>query len=528
MNRHAHIQGKRNAVIYCRVSDEEQVKKGHGLKSQEAVCREFARYRGYEVVDVFHENISGKYAERPVMKELLSYLRKHKRNGGLVVIIDDLSRFARGHRAHWALRDQLKEAGGTLESPSVQFGEDADSALIEGMLVTMAQHQREKGAEQTKSRMRGRVMNGYWPFYTCRGYRHEHKAGEGKVLVRDEPDASIIQEALEGFASGRFQTRAEVRRFLETHPSFDRLTNQLVQLFLTRPIYAGYVGKPEWDIPLRKGKHEGLISLETFERIQDRLKEKPKAPARKDIREDFPLRGMVTCAECDKPLTSCWSTSKTGAKHAYYMCFEKTCTRNRKSIRREQIEGEFAEVLARVTPTESLATIARSMFRKAWDQRLAQAREIASACKREAEQVERQIQKLLDRVVEAGSESVIKAYEKRIASLERQALVLREKSEKTARPKQSFDELFELAVQFLASPSKLWASGKMEHRKMVLRLTFAERLRYCAEGGFRTPKTTFPFSILKDIRAAFEQMAEGVRFELTVGLHPRRFSRPVP
>lgn len=32
-----------------------------------------------------------------------------------------------------------------------------------------------------------------------------------------------------------------------------------------------------------------------------------------------------------------------------------------------------------------------SMFRKAWDQRLAQAREIASTCKREAEQVERQI-----------------------------------------------------------------------------------------------------------------------------------------
>ncbi len=516
------------AVIYCRVSDPEQVKKGHGLHSQEAICREFAHYRGFEIVKVFHENLSGKFADRPVMDELITYLRKFKRRGGMVVIIDDISRFARGHRAHWPLKDQIKEAGGILVSPKVQFGDDADSALVEGMLVTMAQHQREKGAEQTKSRMRGRVMNGYWPFYTCRGYRHEHKAGEGKVLVRDEPDASIIQEALEGFASGRFQTRAEVRRFLETHPSFDRLTNQLVQLFLTRPIYAGYVGKPEWDIPLRKGKHEGLISLETFERIQERLKEKPKAPARKDIREDFPLRGMVTCAECDKPLTSCWSTSKTGAKHAYYMCFEKTCARNRKSIRREQIEGEFAEVLARVTPNESLATVARSMFKKAWDQRLAQAREIASACKREAEQVERQIQKLLDRVVDAGSESVIKAYEKRIASLERQALVLREKSEKTARPKQSFDELFELAVQFLASPSKLWASGKMEHRKMVLRLTFAERLRYCAEGGFRTPKTTFPFSILKDIRAAFEQMAEGVRFELTRDLRPWRFSRPLP
>ena len=32
----------------------------------------------------------------------------------------------------------------------------------------------------------------------------------------------------------------------------------------------------------RKGKHEGLISFDTFEKIQARLKSTAKAPARKD------------------------------------------------------------------------------------------------------------------------------------------------------------------------------------------------------------------------------------------------------
>lgn len=258
------------AIIYCRVSDEEQVKKGHGLQSQEAVCREFARYRGFEIEKVFHENLSGKSADRPVMKELITYLRRYRRDGGRIVIVDDLSRFARGHRAHWPLRDEIREAGGVLQSPNIQFGDDADSALVEGMLVTMAQHQREKNAEQTKSRMRGRVMNGYWPFFTPRGYKHVHKTGEGKVLVRDEPDASIIQEALEGFASGRFHNRAETRRFLQQHPNFSDVNNTITNLFLTRPIYAGYVGKEQWGIPLRKGQHEGLVSFETFVKIQER------------------------------------------------------------------------------------------------------------------------------------------------------------------------------------------------------------------------------------------------------------------
>jgi hypothetical protein len=47
----------------------------------------------------------------------------------------------------------------------------------------------------------------------------------------------------------------------------------------------------------------------------------------------------------------------------------------------------------------------------------------------------------------------------------------------------------------------------MEHRNLVLRLTFAERLCYCADSGFRTPKTTFPFSVLDDLMAGIERMA---------------------
>jgi len=47
------------------------------------------------------------------------------------------------------------------------------------------------------------------------------------MLVRDELLAAIIQEALEGYASGRFQLQVEVKRFLESHPEYpcDRIVN---------------------------------------------------------------------------------------------------------------------------------------------------------------------------------------------------------------------------------------------------------------------------------------------------------------
>jgi site-specific DNA recombinase len=508
----------KRAVLYCRVSDKAQEKKGSGLASQEACAREYARFKGYDVDKVFREILTGGESNRPVMTSLLAYLRQHKKEGR-VVILDDLSRFARDVVGYWTLRDELKSAGGLLESPSIVFGDDADSVFRENILASVAQHQRQKNAEQTKNRMRGRVLNGYWPFAVAMGYRHERKSGEGMVLVRDEPIASVIQEALEGYASGRFQIQAEVKRFLEWHPDFPKdasgiIRNQLVTQILTRVLYAGYVESPDWDVSLRKGRHEGLISFDTFERIQQRLKAGGYAPARADIRADFPLRGMVSCACCNKPLTACWSTSRSGVKHAYYMCFAKECARYRKSIKRDKIEGEFATLLERLTPTPRLVDLASAMFKDAWNQRVAQAAAIAKSYEREAMKVEKQIGILLDRIVEAGSQSVVGAYEKRITELERNKLALAEKSKTTGQRQGTFEELFEHAMQFLSSPSKIWNLGALQYQKLVLRLAFSDHLAYCPNEGFRTAKITLPFKMLESFQSKKTQLARPERFEL--------------
>ena len=74
-----------------------------------------------------------------------------------MVVIDDISRIARDIEGHWELRRALSDTGGQLESPSITFGEDSDSVLIENLLASVSQHQREKNGEQTKNRMRARV-----------------------------------------------------------------------------------------------------------------------------------------------------------------------------------------------------------------------------------------------------------------------------------------------------------------------------------------------------------------------------------
>lgn len=146
------------------------------------------------------------------------------------------------------------------------------SLMISAALHVTSKHHRQKNAEQVTNRMQARVMNGYWVFSPPTGYRFERIKGHGKMLP------------------GRFETPSEVMRFLESFPEFprDREGNvpfQLAQNMLRRSLYAGYIDVKKWDISLHPAKHEPLISFETWQRIQNRLNEKPQAPTRKDLNE---------------------------------------------------------------------------------------------------------------------------------------------------------------------------------------------------------------------------------------------------
>ena len=506
---------KKKAVIYCRVSSAAQTRRGDGLASQETRCMEFARARGYEVVSTFEDDITGKLVDRPGMKAMLAFLRKHRAESP-VVLIDDISRLARGVKAHIELRAAIASAGGVLESPSVEFGDDADSELQEYILATVAQHQRQKNAEQTLNRMRARVQNGYWPFACPVGYRYQRVPGHGNMLVRNEPQASIVQEALEGFASGRFQLQAEVQRFLDSHPVFphDRtgVRFQRVTDMLTRPVYAGYVEAPNWGVSLRKGMHEALISYETFQKIQDRLNGKARAPIRKDIRSDFPLRGSVVCGCCGTPLTACWSKGRKQL-HPYYLCQKPGCDARGKSIRRDVLEGEFERLLKSLQPTESLFKVASAMFRDLWDHRLAAGESLSQTLRAELVKIERQVDQFLDRIADAEVPSVITAYESRIRKLEEQKIVVSEKIANCGRPLRSFDASLRTALDFLASPWNLWETGLLENRKAVLKLTFADRLVYDRNEGLRTANLSLPFKALADFGSKENKMARPAGIE---------------
>lgn len=494
---------RKKCIIYARVSSAKQTIDGSGLSSQERTCRDFAERNSYEVVEVFTDVMSGGAAERPGMNALLAYLR-HVNTKEFVVVVDDIARFARDVSIHTALRDKIISSGAKIESPSQKFDEDAGSRFIETVMAAIAEHERLKNAEQSRRRSIARMQNGYWVLRAPFGYRYEKDPRGGKRLVKAEPVASIVKEALEGFASGRFQSQSEVKRFLEAKPEFPNNYNKrnevnwdTVKAILTNILYAGYIKYPKWDIPLTKAQHEPLITYATHELIQVHLDERSVAPARKGISNDFPLRGFLICEACGHALTACWARSHTGKRYPYYLCQYRGCSEKGKSSPRDKVEKQFCDYLKRLVPTQTTFELAKGLFRRAWEARNSSAVSETKRLRTKARQIERDVNKLVQSLVRSESARARVAYEKRIEELEQEKALIEDEVAKTSNPRHPFEKMFELSMRFLANPYEIWENGDLATKRTVLRLVFAKPLSFNRKKGIQTGETTFPFKALR-------------------------------
>ncbi len=310
-----------------------------------------------------------------------------------------------------------------------------------------------------------------------------------------------------------------MKRFLERQPEFPKelpngqIRQQKVTDMLNRVIYAGYMEHEPWGITRRKGHHEPLISLETYETIQTRRNSKGVAAKRPDISEDFPLRGAIVCACCDKPMTACFARSATGKRYPYFNCQTRDCSEYRKSIRAEKIDAGFEAILRSLKPSKQILDIATSMLKDAWDQRGDQAKQAKAEIKRQHNELDKQQDALVERMVETSNPKVMTALENKIAKLDDEKLLLTDKLSQNTKPKSTLSEIIELLQNYLANPWNVYENGSLEVRKTIQKTAFSAPLTYDRKNGYRTPQVSVIFDFFEKITSKCE-MVRSRRLEL--------------
>src|SRR6202043_2611599 len=126
------------------------------------------------------------------MVAMLRFLSRRTRDN-YVVIFDDLKRFARDTEFHLSLRKKLAAYSATVECLNFKFEDTPEGKFIETIIAAQGELERLQGRRQTIQKMKARVEQGFYVFKVPVGYRYDKAEGKGKVLVRNEPLASIVQ-----------------------------------------------------------------------------------------------------------------------------------------------------------------------------------------------------------------------------------------------------------------------------------------------------------------------------------------------
>jgi site-specific DNA recombinase len=145
----------KRAILYARVSTDEQARSGYSLAQQLEALREYAAREGYEVLEeVSDPGQSGASLERPGMDRVRDLVAAGDVS---VVLAQDRDRFAREPAYHYILRREFEEHGTKIRSLNDRGDESPEGELTDGILDQLAKYERAKIAERTR---RGSLRKG--------------------------------------------------------------------------------------------------------------------------------------------------------------------------------------------------------------------------------------------------------------------------------------------------------------------------------------------------------------------------------
>ena len=186
--------GPRRAILYARVSTDEQARSGYSLAQQIEALRVYTVREGHEVLEeVSDPGQSGASLERPGMDRVRDLVAA---GGVSVVLAQDRDRFAREPAYHYLLRREFEEHGTMIRALNDRGDDSPEGELTDGILDQLGKYERAKIAERTR---RGKLK----------------RARDGKVVPTHTPDYGFrYTEDREGYEVDP-EKMAVVRRIFE-------------------------------------------------------------------------------------------------------------------------------------------------------------------------------------------------------------------------------------------------------------------------------------------------------------------------
>src|SRR3989339_321996 len=320
--------------LYARKSTEDDDHQIMSIEAQLFELREYARRENLEILQEFQESKSAKKPGRELFGEMMTRIERGEANGIISWHPDRLARNSvDGGRIIYAV-DTTKIV--SLRFPTFWFEPTPQGKFMLQVAFGQSKYYSDNLVENINRGIRQKLRRGEWLTLAPFGYVNNPKT---RTIEPHPTKSKIVARAFEEFAKGT-HTLKSLSEFLAELGIETRhrtpLAKASVHRMLTNRAYLGFVAhKGEY----HEGRFEPILSLATFEAVQEILKRKAK-PRKSKQRHNFPFTGLLTCAECGSAI-SAHKAYGNGGTYRYYRCTRKKGNCAQKYLREDLLVSQL-------------------------------------------------------------------------------------------------------------------------------------------------------------------------------------------
>lgn len=463
----------KKAILYIRVSTDEQADKGYSMRDQKDKLQTYAKHQGIEVSKVFEEDYSAKTFDRPDFKKLVAFVKCNKKDVDLI-LFTKWDRFSRNAGESYQQIDFFQKMGITpfaIEQPldlSVP-----EQLLMLAVYLSVPEVENKRRSLNVIAGMRRSAKEGRYVGATPRGYDSKPDL-RGKPLLVPNDLAPSIKIAFEWIATG-LHSQADVRRKLDERGVY--ISRSMLSKMLSNPLYMGYVKCKKYkDEPeaMVKGIHQSIVSETLFYKVQNITsgRTNKKLANKTGSLEYFPLRGLMTCNKCGKNLTAS-SAKGNGGMYYYYHCFDGC----KNSISVTKVHKELKKVLANLSVEEDIQKLYVREFEVVFGVKKENDRSAKLNTKKLHVEVQKKLTNAQDLFIEGklskeDYDQITHRYKLELAELNTSI------AEKPEIDYKELKEYIEWGFGFVQNLEEYYEQGSVEAKRLIVGLMFPEKFTF--------------------------------------------------
>ena len=301
------------AALYIRVSTDDQVE--YSPDAQKRQLLEYAKKNDIIVDDDYifiDDGFSGRKAEkRPAFMRMIGTARL-KPAPFDVILVHKFDRFARSREDSVVYKSLLKKDGIKVISITEHIDDDKFSIILESMLEAMAEYYSINLSEEVKKGMTEKALRGEVQSIPPYGYDVKDN-----IYIINPAEAETVRFIYNRILSGDtsfYRIAKELNAMGVKTKRGNKFQNRTVEYIAKNIVYAGKIvwcpdGRKDNDFDkesliIRDGKHDPIVTMEEFERVQNILKSTPKLYRNQQPSSTHRhwLSGLLRCDSCGATL----------------------------------------------------------------------------------------------------------------------------------------------------------------------------------------------------------------------------------